>query len=176
MPEGKRAQPEGTKCPMAALLPEAIFNYVLTVEVYVLCSFWGKMPENCERDRKVVKEPGKVRETMQMIFFPFMRSNISFFIHAFSWKNMREKAKTYTYCGLTSDFLSSFQIRLLEEIKFYSLLLSKVYIYTSKACVIIWTIFLFQPKSQILLRRKYCCNKVCSFWSITIIKLLSTAY
>ena len=35
MPEGKRAWYEGTKCPMAALLPEAIFNYVLTVEEYV---------------------------------------------------------------------------------------------------------------------------------------------
>ena len=32
MPEGKRARPEGTKCSMAALMPEAIFNYVLTVE------------------------------------------------------------------------------------------------------------------------------------------------
>ena len=34
----------------------------------------GKMPENCERARKIVTEPGKVRETMEMI---------SFFIHAF---------------------------------------------------------------------------------------------
>ena len=34
--------------------------------------------------------------------------------------------------------------------------------YTSKACVIVWTLF-FQPKSQILLRRKYCCDKMCSF-------------
>ena len=32
------------------------------------------MPESCEKDREVVKEPGKVRETVQMI---------SFFIHAF---------------------------------------------------------------------------------------------
>ena len=32
MPEGKRARPESTNCPSAALLPEAIFNYVLTVE------------------------------------------------------------------------------------------------------------------------------------------------
>ena len=61
---------------MAAFLPEAIFNYVLTVEEYVfyvhVCE--GKMPENCEKARKIVKEPGKVRETMHMI---------SFFIHAF---------------------------------------------------------------------------------------------
>ena len=73
MPEGKRARPEGTKCPSMDLLPEAIFNYVLTVEEYVLALSEGKIPENCERARKIVKDPGKVRETMQMI---------SFFIHA----------------------------------------------------------------------------------------------
>ena len=50
MPEGKRVQPEGTKCPGAALLPKVVFNYVLTVEEYVL------MRERCE---KSVKEPGK---------------------------------------------------------------------------------------------------------------------
>ena len=66
MPEGKRAWPEGTKCPMAPLLPEVIFNYVLTVEEYVFALSEGNMPE-------IVKEPGKVCETMQMI---------SFFIHA----------------------------------------------------------------------------------------------
>ena len=37
MPEGKRARTEGTKCPCAALLPEAIFNYVVSVEEYVFC-------------------------------------------------------------------------------------------------------------------------------------------
>ena len=74
MPEGERARPEGTKCPSAALLPEAIFNYVLSVEKYVFELSEGKMPENYERAQKIVKEPGKVRETMQMI---------SFFIHAF---------------------------------------------------------------------------------------------
>ena len=35
MPEGKSARPEGTKSPMVSLLPEAIFNYILTVEEYV---------------------------------------------------------------------------------------------------------------------------------------------
>ena len=75
MPEGKRARPEGTKCPMAALLSKAIFNYDLTVEEYVFALSEGKMPENCERAWKIVKEPGKVRETMQMI---------SFFIHVLS--------------------------------------------------------------------------------------------
>ena len=62
---------------MAALLPEDIFNYVLTVEEFVLYVYVceGKMPENCEKARKSVKEPpGKVCETMQMI---------SFIIHAF---------------------------------------------------------------------------------------------
>ena len=49
MPEGKIARPE---CPMAALLPEAIFNYVLTVEKYVFALSEGKIPENCERVRK----------------------------------------------------------------------------------------------------------------------------
>ena len=38
------------------------------------------MPENCEKAQKIAKEPGKVRKTMQMISFSFMRSNISFFI------------------------------------------------------------------------------------------------
>ena len=87
MPEGKRARPEGTKYPSADLLPEAIFNYVLTVEEYVSALSEGEMPENCERARKFVKEPGKVRETMQMI---------SFFIHVLSGKHMCERAKTYS--------------------------------------------------------------------------------
>ena len=52
MPEGKRARPQGTKCPSAALLPEAIFNYVLIVEEYVFALSEGKMPKNCERARK----------------------------------------------------------------------------------------------------------------------------
>ena len=56
-------------------MPEAIFNYVLTVEEYVFALSEGKMPENCERARKIVKEPGKVREIIQMI---------SCFIHALS--------------------------------------------------------------------------------------------
>ena len=64
MPEGKRARSEDTKCPSAALLPEAIFNYVLTVEEIVFALSEGKMPENCERSRKIVKDPGKWRETM----------------------------------------------------------------------------------------------------------------
>ena len=73
MPEGKEP---GLKkiIPSAVLLPEAIFNYVLTVEEYVFALSEGKMSENCERARKILKEPRKVRETMQMI---------SFFIHAF---------------------------------------------------------------------------------------------
>ena len=55
-------------------MPEAICNYVLNVEEYVFAFSEGKIPENCERARKIVHEPGKVRETMQII---------SFFIHAF---------------------------------------------------------------------------------------------
>ena len=84
MLEGERARPEGTKCPSAALLPEAIFNYVLSVEKYVFELSEGKMPENYERAQKIVKEPGKVRETMQMISFLVMLSNISFLNHALS--------------------------------------------------------------------------------------------
>ena len=75
MPEGNRARPEGTKFPMAAPLPEAIFNYVSTVQEYVFALSEGKMPQNCKKARKTVKKPGKVRETMQMI---------SFFINALS--------------------------------------------------------------------------------------------
>ena len=74
MPEGKRARPEVTKCPSAALLPETIFNYVQTVEEYVFALSEGKMPENCKRAKENEKKPGKVHETVQMI---------SFFIHAF---------------------------------------------------------------------------------------------
>ena len=55
MPEGKRARPEGTKYPSAAPLSEAIFNYVLTVKEYVFALYERKMPENCEKARKVVK-------------------------------------------------------------------------------------------------------------------------
>ena len=67
MPEGKRARPEGTKCLMAALLSEAIFNYVLTVEEYVFVLSEGKMPEKCERARKSARN----------------YANDFFFIHAF---------------------------------------------------------------------------------------------
>ena len=35
MTKGKRARPEGTKRSMEAFFPEAIFNYVRTVEEYV---------------------------------------------------------------------------------------------------------------------------------------------
>ena len=38
--------------PIAALLPEAIFNYVLTVEEYVFALSEGNMPENYKRARK----------------------------------------------------------------------------------------------------------------------------
>ena len=40
---------------MAPLLPEVIFNYVLTVEEYVFALSEGNMPENCERARKSVR-------------------------------------------------------------------------------------------------------------------------
>ena len=69
MPEGKRARPEGTKYPMAVLLPEAIFNYDLTVEEYVFAFSEGNMLENCEKAGKG-------------FLFSFVRSNISIFIHA----------------------------------------------------------------------------------------------
>ena len=55
MPKGKRARPEGTKCPMAALLPVTIFNYVLTVEENVFAPSEGKIPENCESQEKCAK-------------------------------------------------------------------------------------------------------------------------
>ena len=96
MPEGKNAQLEGAKCPSAALLPEVIFNYVLTVKEYVFALSEEKLPENWERAGKIVKEPGKVRETTQMISFFNNSLNISFFSHALSWKNMCERAKTYS--------------------------------------------------------------------------------
>ena len=47
MPEAKRARPEGTKCPCAAILLEAIFNYVVTVEEYDFALSEAKMLENC---------------------------------------------------------------------------------------------------------------------------------
>ena len=71
MPEGKRAQPEGPKCPSEALLPEIIFNYFLTVEEYVFALSEGNIPENCERARKIVKERESARNY----------ANCSFFIH-----------------------------------------------------------------------------------------------
>ena len=52
MSEGKRARPEGTKCPSAALLPEAIFNYVQTVEEYVFDLSEGKMPERAQKSAR----------------------------------------------------------------------------------------------------------------------------
>ena len=36
--------------------------------------------------------------------------------------------------------------------------------YKRISCVIVWTLFFYQPKSQILLRC-ICCDKMCSFWS-----------
>ena len=74
MPEGNIIRHEGTKCPMAALLPKVILNYFRTVEDYVFASLRERQKKNCERTRKIVKEPGKKRKTMQMI---------SIFIHAF---------------------------------------------------------------------------------------------
>ena len=38
------------------------------------------MTENCERARKIVKKPGKVRETMQMMSF-FIRVFSNFIFH-----------------------------------------------------------------------------------------------
>ena len=52
MPAGKRVRPEGTNCPSGAFLPEAILNYILTVEEYVFALPEGKM-------KKIVKEPEK---------------------------------------------------------------------------------------------------------------------
>ena len=47
----------------------------------------------------------------------------------------------------------------------YSVSLNKV-LYTSKACVIVWILFFFQPNLQILSRRKYCCDKCVHFESV----------
>ena len=55
MPEGKRTRPEDTKCPMAALLPEAIFNYLLIVEEYVFALSEVKSAGNFERARKIAR-------------------------------------------------------------------------------------------------------------------------
>ena len=76
MPEEKSARPEGTNCPMAALLPDAIINYVLTVEEYVFALFEGKMPENCERARK------SARNYANDFFFHSCVLIFHFFIHA----------------------------------------------------------------------------------------------
>ena len=73
---------------MTALLPEAIFNYVVTVEEYVFALSEGKMPESFERARKIAQNYAND------FFFLFMRFNNSFFIHALSWKNMCERPKT----------------------------------------------------------------------------------
>ena len=73
MPEGKRAQPEGRKSPSAALLPEAIFNYVLTVEEYVFALSEGKMPESYERARKSARNYANDFFSCVLIFhFSFM--------------------------------------------------------------------------------------------------------
>ena len=69
MPEGKRAQPKGTKFPSAALLPQAIFKYVVTVEEYVFALSEGKVPENCERGRKIVKAQKSARNYENDLFF-----------------------------------------------------------------------------------------------------------
>ena len=60
--------------PECGSFARGLFSFVLTVQEYVFALSEGKMPENCERARKIVKEPGKVRETMHII---------SFFFHAF---------------------------------------------------------------------------------------------
>ena len=83
-------------------LPEAIFNYVLTVEDYVFALSEEKMPENCERARKIVKELGKGAKLCKWFLFSFMRSKISFFIHALSWKNMCERAKSSSSTSFSS--------------------------------------------------------------------------
>ena len=69
MPEGKRDQPEGTKFPMAAVLPEAIFNYVLTLEEYVFALSEGKMTENCESSENCEKARKSARNYVNDFFF-----------------------------------------------------------------------------------------------------------
>ena len=41
---------------MTALLPEAIFNYVVAIEEYVFALSEGKMPESFERARKIAQD------------------------------------------------------------------------------------------------------------------------
>ena len=69
------------------------------------CSFWGKggrklwkRPENRESLEKCAK-------LCKLFLFSFMRSDISFFIHALSWKIMRERAKTYSSKNKTNECL-----------------------------------------------------------------------
>ena len=69
MREGKRAHPEGTKYPMAALMPEAILNYVLTVEEYVFALSEGKMAENCESPENCKRARKSARTYANDFFF-----------------------------------------------------------------------------------------------------------
>ena len=69
MPEVKRARPEDKRFPMAALFPEAIFNYVLTVEEYIFAPSEGKMPENCESPENCERARKNARNYANDFFF-----------------------------------------------------------------------------------------------------------
>ena len=76
--------------PIAALLPEAIFNYVLTVEEYVFALSEGNMPENYKRARK------SARNFANDFFFHSCVLLFLFFVRALSRKNMCKRAKTFS--------------------------------------------------------------------------------
>ena len=80
MPKRRKARPEGTKCPMAALLPDGgsfarghlHLNYALTIEEYVFAFQFVFALSIALIELLSKNEPGKlwkVRETMQVRTF-----------------------------------------------------------------------------------------------------------
>ena len=70
--KGKRARPEGTKRAMVALLHEAIFNYVLTVEEYVFALSEGKTPERARKSARNYANDFFFHSWVLIIHFSFM--------------------------------------------------------------------------------------------------------
>ena len=108
MPEEKRARPEGPKCPSAAVLPEAIFNYVLTFEEYVFALSDGKMPENCERARKSARNYAND--------FFFYSCVLIFFIFFFMPCRERTCVKEQKYTLLFVCFMFFFALKICMEV------------------------------------------------------------
>ena len=87
MPEAKKSRPEKTKYPSAALVPWAIFNYVITLEEYVSVVFVRNIPKNCKKAPKIETTLHSARNCANDFLSQFFTF---FFMQFFSWLVVKE--------------------------------------------------------------------------------------